>query len=197
MFTEWLRKISRGIVQPLARFLARLGISANALTVLGCLLTIAVAVVLATGRLRLGGVLLIAAASIDGLDGSLARLNGKPTRFGAFLDSVLDRVSESAVFLGLAWWYLGQPGIVEEMLAYIAIAGSFMVSYARARAEGIGVPCKVGLFTRVERSVLLVVALILGFPVPALWILAVGTWITTIHRIVAVYQCAGDAPLEG
>ena len=197
MFTEWLRKVSRGIVQPLARLLSRLGISANIVTILGCLLTVGVATVLATGRLQLGGILLIAAAGIDGLDGSLARLNGRATRFGAFLDSVLDRISESAVLLGLAWWYLGQPGIVEELLAYIAIAGSFMVSYARARAEGIGVPCRVGLFTRVERSVLLIVALILGLTVPALWILAVGTWLTTIHRIVAVYQCVGDSPLEG
>jgi len=197
MFTEWLRKVSRGIVQPLARLLSRLGISANIVTILGCLLTVGVATVLATGRLQLGGILLIAAAGIDGLDGSLARLNGRATRFGAFLDSVLDRISESAVLLGLAWWYLGQPGIAEELLAYIAIAGSFMVSYARARAEGIGVPCRVGLFTRVERSVLLIVALILGLTVPALWILAVGTWLTTIHRIVAVYQCVGDSPLEG
>lgn len=197
MFTDWLRKVSRGIVQPLASFLSRLGFSANAVTILGCLMNVAVAAVLATGRLRLGGVLLIAAAGIDGLDGSLARLNGRPTRFGAFLDSVLDRVSESAILLGLAWWYLGQPGITEELLVYIAIAGSLMVSYVRARAEGIGVPCKVGLFTRVERSILLIAALILGLTVPALWIMAVGTWLTTIHRIVAVYRAAGDAPLEG
>ena len=197
MFTDWLRKVSRGIIQPLATLLARLGISANAVTILGCLMNVGVAVVLATGRLRLGGVLLIAAAGIDGLDGSLARLNGRSTRFGAFLDSVLDRISESVIFLGLAWWYLGQPGITAELLAYVAIAGSLLVSYVRARAEGIGVPCKVGLFTRVERSILLIAALILGFTVPALWILAVGTWVTTIHRIVAVYRCAGDAPLEG
>ena len=94
MFTDWLRKVSRGIIQPLATLLARLGISANAVTILGCLMNVGVAVVLATGRLRLGGVLLIAAAGIDGLDGSLARLNGRSTRFGAFLDSVLDRISE-------------------------------------------------------------------------------------------------------
>jgi CDP-diacylglycerol--glycerol-3-phosphate 3-phosphatidyltransferase len=197
MFTDWLRKVSRGIVQPLVTLLSRLGIPANTVTILGCLMNVGVAVVLATGHLRLGGLLLIAAASVDGLDGSLARLNGGSTRFGAFLDSVLDRISESAVLLGLAWWYLGQPGMVEELLAYIAIAGSLLVSYVRARAEGIGVPCKVGLFTRVERSILLIAALILGFTVPALWILAVGTWLTTIHRIVAVYQSVGDAPLEG
>ena len=197
MFTDWLRKTLRGIIEPLAAFLGRLGLSANAITILGCLMSIGVAAVLATGRLQLGGALLIVAAGVDGLDGSLARLNGGATRFGALLDSVLDRVSESAIFLGLAWWYLGQPGIVEEMLAYVAGAGSLLVSYVRARAEGIGVPCKVGLFTRVERSILLIAALILGLTVPALWILAVGTWLTTIHRIVAVYRATGDAPLEG
>jgi len=197
MFTDWLRKTLRGIIEPLAAFLGRLGLSANAITILGCLMSIGVAAVLATGRLQLGGALLIVAAGVDGLDGSLARLNGGGTRFGALLDSALDRVSESAIFLGLAWWYLGQPGIVEEMLAYVAGAGSLLVSYVRARAEGIGVPCKVGLFTRVERSILLIAALILGLTVPALWILAVGTWLTTIHRIVAVYRATGDAPLEG
>jgi len=197
MFTDWLRKTLRGIIEPLAAFLGRLGLSANAITILGCLMSIGVAAVLATGRLQLGGALLIVAAGVDGLDGSLARLNGGATRFGALLDSVLDRVSESAIFLGLAWWYVGQPGIVEEMLAYVAGAGSLLVSYVRARAEGIGVPCKVGLFTRVERSILLIAALILGLTVPALWILAVGTWLTTIHRIVAVYRLTGNAPLEG
>lgn len=197
MFTEWLRKVSRGIVQPLAAWLARLGISANAVTILGCLMNVGVAVILATGRLRLGGVLLIAAAGVDGLDGSLARMNGGATRFGAFLDSVLDRVSESAIFLGLAWWYLGQPGMAEEMLAYLAVTGSLLVSYVRARAEGIGVPCQAGLLTRVERSILLIAALILGLTVPALWILAIGTWLTTIHRIVAVYRATGNAPLQG
>mgnify|MGYP000871776339 CR=1 FL=1 len=197
MFTDWLRKVFRGIIQALASFLSRLGLSANAVTIIGCLMNVAVAVILATGRLRLGGVLLIAAAGIDGLDGSLARLNGGATRFGAFLDSVLDRISESVIFLGIAWWYLGQPGMVEEMLAYVAIVGSLLVSYVRARAEGIGVPCKVGLFTRVERSILLIAALILGLTVPALWVLAVGTWLTTIHRIVAVYRATGSAPLEG
>jgi len=197
MFTDWLRKASRGIVQPLASFLSRLGLSANAVTILGCALIIGVAVILATGRLRLGGVLLIAAAGVDGLDGSLARLSGRATRFGALLDSVLDRISESAIFLGLVWWYLGQPGLAEELLAYVAVTGSLLVSYVRARAEGVGVPCKVGLFTRVERSILLIAALILGLTVPALWILAVGTWLTTIHRMVAVYRATGDAPLEG
>jgi len=195
MFTEWLRKVTRGITVPVANWLGRIGLSANALTIIGCLLTIAVGVVIATGRLRLGGWGLILAAGLDGMDGTLARQTGKPTKFGAFLDSVLDRVSESAVLLGLAWWYMGQPGRVEEFLAYIAIVGSLLVSYARARAEGIGVECKVGLLTRVERSVVIIAALILGLTPLALWILAIGTVLTALHRMVHVYTHTRDQPL--
>jgi len=195
MFTEWLRRITRGITVPIASLFGRLGISANGLTVLGCMLTVGVAVLISMGHTRLGGVCLIVAAGIDGLDGALARQTGKPTRFGAFLDSVLDRVSESAVLLGMAWWYMGQPGHTEEILAYFAIFGSLMVSYARARAEAIGVECKVGLFTRVERSVVLVAALVLGLTRPGLWLLAVGTILTAAHRVVHVYLRVKDTPL--
>ena len=195
MFTEWLRKVTRWITVPVTSFLSRIGISANAVTILGCLLTVAVAALISQGHLRLGGVCLIVAAGLDGLDGTLARQTGGPTRFGAFLDSVLDRVSESAVLLGLAWWYMGQPGLTEEILVYIAIFGSLMVSYARARAEAIGVECKVGLFTRVERSVVLVACLILGLTPVGLWLLAIGTVLTALHRVVHVYLQTRDAPL--
>ena len=195
MLTQWLRKVTRGITIPIAGFLGRIGVSPNTLTLLGCLLTIGVAVVISRGYLRLGGICLIVAAAFDGLDGTLARQTGRPTKFGAFLDSVLDRVSDSVVLLGLAWWYMTQPGLTEEILAYVATFGSLMVSYARARAEGIGVECKTGLFTRVERSVVLIAALILGLVPIALWLLAIGTVLTAIHRVVYVYLQTKDAPL--
>ncbi len=195
MFTEWLRKVTRGFTSSIAAFLARFGISANALTIAGCLLNIALGVVIATGRLRLAGFCLIIAAGIDGLDGALARQIGRPTKFGAFLDSVLDRLSESAVLLGLAWWYMSQPGRLEEILAYVTIVGSTMVSYTRARAEGIGVDCEVGLFTRVERCLILIAALILGVTSQALWLLAIGTMLTTIQRILFVYLRVRDQAL--
>lgn len=195
MFTEWVRKVTKGIITPIAAFLARFGISANALTVLGCLLHIALGAVIATGRLRLAGCGLIVAASIDGLDGALARQIGRPTKFGAFLDSALDRLSEAAVLAGLAWWYMGQPGRVEELLAYVALVGSTMVSYTRARAEGLGVDCEVGLFTRVERCLILIAALILGVTSQALWLLAIGTLFTTLQRILYVYLRVRDQAL--
>ena len=195
MITDWLRKVFKGVIDAIASFLARLGLTANALTIISCLLDIAVAGVIATGRLRLGGLLLIATLPLDGIDGTLARQMGQPTKFGAFLDSVLDRVSESAVLLALAWWYMGQPGRTEEILAFIAIVGSLLVSYTRARAEGLGIECKVGFFTRVERCAIIVAALILRLTAPALWLLAIGTVFTALHRMVHVYGQAKDTPL--
>lgn len=196
MFTAWLRKTFRGILGPITLFLARLGISANTLTLLGCLLNIAVGVVIATGHLRWGGASLILASGFDALDGSLARQAGKPTKFGAFLDSVLDRISESAIFLGIAWWYMQQGDIVAQIVTYVAIVGSLLVSYTRARAEGVGAECKVGLFTRVERCLILIVALLFKLTTPAMWLLAIGTMGTSIHRILHVYRQLGDTPLE-
>ncbi|MFH1084837.1 MAG: CDP-alcohol phosphatidyltransferase family protein [Chloroflexota bacterium] len=195
MFTAWVRKISAGLLAAFGRVVVRLGISADALTVFGCLLNIGVGVVLATGRLRLGGLLLAPIAALDGLDGTVARQTGGATRFGAFLDSVLDRVSESAVLLGLGIWYMQQPGLIEEILVYAALVGSLLVSYTRARAEGLGLDCKVGLLTRVERCLLLIAALILKVVQPALWILAVGTLATTVHRILHVRAQLKGQPL--
>jgi CDP-diacylglycerol---glycerol-3-phosphate 3-phosphatidyltransferase len=195
MFTDWLRKVFGKGLDAIAAVLVRLGITANAITIVGCLLNIGVGLVLAMGHLRLGGVLVLVVSAVDGLDGTLARIGRGPTKFGAFLDSALDRVSESALFIGLAWYYMGQPGRTEEMLLFVAIVGSLMVSYTRARAEGLGLECKVGLFTRVERCLALSLGLLLGLMDPVLWFLALGTWLTTLHRMLHVYATVKDAPL--
>jgi CDP-diacylglycerol---glycerol-3-phosphate 3-phosphatidyltransferase len=195
MFTDWLRKVFGKGLDAIAAVLVRLGITANAITIVGCLLNIGVGLVLAMGYLRLGGVLVLVVSAVDGLDGTLARIGRGPTKFGAFLDSALDRVSESALFIGLAWYYMGQPGRTEEMLLFVAIVGSLMVSYTRARAEGLGLECKVGLFTRVERCLALSLGLLLGLMDPVLWFLALGTWLTTLHRMLHVYATVKDAPL--
>ncbi|MFP3896409.1 MAG: CDP-alcohol phosphatidyltransferase family protein [Anaerolineales bacterium] len=186
MFTAWLRKAFKGIIDPVAAFLARLGISANGLTIAGCVIAVSVGILLAKGYLRLGGVILLFTMGTDALDGAVARHAGEVTRFGAFLDSSLDRIADASLLLGLGWWYRGQGG-PHDMLASIAAIGSLLVSYTRARAEAIGVECKVGLFTRVERSLVLVVALILGLTAPALWLLALGTVATALHRILHVF----------
>jgi CDP-diacylglycerol---glycerol-3-phosphate 3-phosphatidyltransferase len=195
MFTDWLRKVFRRAIEAIAGFFNRLGVHPNALTIFGCLLQVGVGVVLATGALRLGGVLLAVTSVFDAFDGALARQRGLASKFGAFLDSSLDRVSESGVLVGLAWHFMGQPGRVEELLIYVAIVGSLMVSYTRARAEGLGVECKEGLFTRVERTLVLFIGLVTGWIVPVLWLLAIGSVLTAVHRMVFVYLRLRDEPL--
>ena len=194
MFTDWLRKLFGGLAERVARIFGGLGLSPNALTVIGCLLTIGVAAIIGSGRFLPGGLLLIVTEAFDFIDGTLARIQGKKTKYGSFLDSTLDRVSDSAVLTALAWHYLAQGQDLPVLLALVAIFGSMLVSYTRARAEIIGVDCRVGLLTRVERSAILVVALVLNLVVPALWILAVGTVATAIHRMVYVYLQVRDQP---
>ncbi|NLG27109.1 MAG: CDP-alcohol phosphatidyltransferase family protein [Chloroflexi bacterium] len=195
MFTDWLRKVFGGTAERVARFLGSLGLSPNALTIVGCVLTVGVAVIIGSGRFVLGGLLLIITEVFDFLDGTLARVQGKKTKYGSFLDSTLDRVSDSAVVIALAWYYTQQGNDVAVLLAIVAVFGAMLVSYTRARAEIIHVDCKVGFFTRVERSAILVAALVLNLVVPALWILAIGTVATALHRMVHVYLQVRDQPL--
>lgn len=188
MLTTWLRKTTQWLLFPIASSLGRMGIVANTLTVVGCLLNITVGIMLAQGLFLPGGLLLILASGFDAADGTLARKFGGETKFGGFLDSCLDRVSESAILLGLMWWYLGQPGVAEEFLAALAIFGGMMVSYTRARAEGLGLDCKVGFFTRVERTIVMILGLVSGLVPLMVYIMAVGTVLTAAHRMLYVYQ---------
>ncbi len=178
------------IIEPIARLLGSLGLSPNAVTILGCFLTIAVAGVLASGRLLLAGLLLIVTLAFDAVDGTLARISGQTTRFGAFLDSTLDRWTEVALFVAIVWVYLqanNNPGV---MLAVLALAMSLLVSYTRARAEGIGLECKEGILTRFERMVILILGLIAGQLIWALAIIAALAGITAVQRILVTWQGA-------
>lgn len=188
----------------LARFLSRLpvalltrtGLSPNALTVFGFLMTLAVAWVLYTGRFFLGGFLVLLSGSLDFLDGALARATGRTTKFGAFLDSTLDRFSEAVLFLGLLAYYAGQGAFQESILIGVALTGSMLTSYTRARAEGLGLQGEVGFFTRTERVVLLAIGLIAGnwsnqAMVVVLWILAVLTNLIAVQRIFHVSRQTG------
>ena len=185
MFSELVRKYSRKFLEPLARFISATGVSPNVITVTGTLLMIIVAFVLAKGYFVLGGILITAFAIFDGIDGTLARMMGRTSRFGAFLDSTLDRFSEAIIFLGLFIYYIGQNQQLELVLIYFTVVGSLMVSYARARAEGIGVPLKDGLFTRFERIFLLVVGLLFNQVTIILWILAIFMWMRFCLRVPA------------
>ncbi|MBN1217326.1 MAG: CDP-alcohol phosphatidyltransferase family protein [Anaerolineae bacterium] len=191
MLNNIVRKYSRSFLEPIARFFSRTGLSPNVITVTGFVLTMGVAVVLAQGHLFWGGLLIIAAALFDGIDGTLARMMGRTSRFGAFLDSTLDRFSEAIIFLGLFIYLIGQSQELELILIYATVVGSLMVSYARARAEGIGVPIKEGLFTRFERIFILVTGLLLNQLTLALWVLAIFSNLTAIQRMYLVWRITG------
>jgi CDP-diacylglycerol--glycerol-3-phosphate 3-phosphatidyltransferase len=188
MISDWARKWAQGLITPLARLISRTGITPTGLTVAGFVFNAGVAWVMALGHLRLGGLLVLLAGAFDALDGALARLTDRVTPFGAFLDSTLDRCSEAVLYLGLLAFYAGRGSRLEILLIYLTIVGSFLVSYTRARAEGLDIECKVGLFTRFERVVVLALGLLLGQMLLALAVLAVGSHLTALHRILHVWR---------
>lgn len=189
MISERIGMWVRGYILGIGRVIARLGISPNLLTVLGLVVNAAVAVVIAAGEPRWGGALLLVASAFDMLDGAVARATNHITKFGGFLDSTLDRYSESLVFLGLLIYVLDTDDAkTGAILIFISAMGSLLISYARARAEAAGWKASVGLVARPERVVLLSVCLIIGKPLWALWVLAVTTHLTAITRIIHVWR---------
>lgn len=197
MLSKYGRSFFAAPLARLARYLHRFGVTPNGLSLAGFVLTLVSTGLLAMGHLAWGGVVLWLAASFDMLDGSLARYADQVSKFGAFLDSTLDRYAESITFLGLAAYYVNHPANqMYLLLIFMTLIGSWMVSYTRARAEGLGLECKVGWFQRPERITVLIVGLILGWMLPVLWILAIFTNITALQRIHQVYtQTAG--PVQG
>lgn len=194
MLSSLVRQRAQAFLNILALGLNALGFSPNALTLVGFLGMCAVGLVLANGWLALGGLFIILGGIFDALDGSLARLTNRVTKFGAFLDSTTDRFAEGALFLGLLYYFVQHNMTFVAYLIYLTLLGSLMVSYARARAEGIGVECKEGLMTRFERIALLVIGLVLtavfgDAPILiVLGILAVLTNVTAVQRMWLVYR---------
>ncbi len=186
---DWGRRVAAAIVTPFAAS----GITPNMLTVIGLLLSLFTAGVIATGHVSLGGILLLFAGIFDTFDGALARVTGKASTFGAFFDSTLDRIAEAGIGLGLLLYYTSRQDVRGATLLYLVIIGSLMISYARARAEGLELECKVGLMARPERVIILGIGLILG-PTVTLWVLgllAVTTWFTVIQRIAHIWRVSG------
>lgn len=178
-----VRKVStRYLESPAARLLKKMGLTPNQLTVIGLLLSGATAYLLSEGLFVAGGVLLILASALDMADGSLARLQGRASPAGALLDSTADRISEAVIFLGLLLFYLSPRSISEVLLIFLALISSFMVSYLRARGEGLGVDCNVGVMTRPERVLVLAAGLLIGQIFVALVIIAAFSFITALHR---------------
>jgi CDP-diacylglycerol---glycerol-3-phosphate 3-phosphatidyltransferase len=190
-FTLVPHSVSTRFTDPIVSPLASIGVTPNMISAVGFAGNVAAAAFAAGGQLRVAGALMLIFSALDLLDGALARKTGTVTRFGAIFDSVLDRLSEAAVLAGLLFHYTQIGSHTQEVvLCYAAIIGSLMVSYVRARAEGIGLELREGLFTRAERVILLGGALIIGFGAVlwALWALAVLSHATAIQRVHAVWQ---------
>jgi len=183
------RNLAYRITSPIVRILSKSGITPNALTLINLALNIVAAYVIATGRFLIGGVLILGAGLLDLLDGALARFSKRTTKFGAVLDSTVDRISEAATLCGLLIWYVPQEGATLEIVLILAVLiGSFLVSYIRARAEGLGWQCQVGLFTRAERVIVLAIGLLINQTFVALCILAVFVFVTVLQRLVYVWK---------
>ncbi|HEX6290808.1 MAG TPA: glycosyltransferase [Herpetosiphonaceae bacterium] len=189
MLTEPIEARVRAITQRVVgHVLGRSGITPNMLTMLGLVLTVGVTATLATGHLVWGGVLVLLTSAFDMLDGALARSKEQQSTFGAFFDSTIDRYSEALIFLGLLLHYQQVPASHFELtFVYLAIVGSLMVSYTRARAEALGIECKVGILARPERVILLSLGLIIGWLHVTLAILALFTNFTAAQRIYHVW----------
>jgi CDP-diacylglycerol---glycerol-3-phosphate 3-phosphatidyltransferase len=190
-------------VNPLVERLIRAGVRPNTITTIGTGLVLASAVAYGTGHIRLGGLILLLSGVADTLDGQVARGGAMVTRFGAFYDSTLDRVGDGATFIGIGAFLLTAPAVAYRtpavILCMIAILASVLVSYARARVEGLGLDCKVGIAQRAERILGLGLAsLVFGAGRHALLLeaivglLAVASIITVVQRFVYVHQHAGE-----
>ena len=195
MISEALGTRVRSLTLGIGEILARAGLTPNMITTIGVLLSAVVAFVIAGGNLVVGGVLFLIASAFDMLDGAVARAAGTVTKFGGFLDSTLDRYSETIVLFGVLYYLLQTPdAMVGALLVFAATTGSLLISYARARAEAAGFHASVGLLARPERVIILAIGLLFGLLLPALWILAVGTHLTVFMRIFHVWRITRSNP---
>ncbi|MGD2105796.1 MAG: CDP-alcohol phosphatidyltransferase family protein [Anaerolineae bacterium] len=186
--TEWLRPRAERVLSPVARLLGRLGIHPNAITVVGFLFQVGVGLLFYLGRVRLGGLLLFIVAPLDALDGAVARVTERDGPFGAFLDSTLDRLSDAVLIMGLAAHEYRRGELLLAALLIGALVAALMVSYTRARAESLGVSCKVGLLTRLERVTLAAVMSALGLTAWLAWVLALLSAVTLVQRVAHVHR---------
>lgn len=196
---------ARGILTPLVAGLARAGVTPTAVTLFGLFLNIVSGVVIGSGGAFAGGWILVAAGVCDALDGQLARRTGRASRFGAFLDSTVDRVDETVVLAGITAYFSRSGGVflggmhlsgtALAVVALMALAGSLITSYTRARAEGLGLDCKVGVLERPERVVATVLGLLLGprALAIAMLVILVLSWLTVWQRVHHVRRRTSEA----
>lgn len=180
------KETCRQLIRPLARVLSAIRVRPDALTVAGWVLSLCAATLFALGYTKTAGAVMLFAGLFDALDGAVARESNRMSSFGAFLDSTLDRLSESAIFVGIVFFYASSARPYEALLAGVAMAFSLMTSYTRARAEGLGFECEVGLLERAGRVVILSLFSLMGFLIAGVGLVAVGALVTTAQRILHV-----------
>jgi len=191
ILSDRVKEAGRTLLAPIVRLAMWLRLTPNEVTVAGFVIVLAAAALVATGQLLIGAALLVGGSLLDAVDGALARATGGTSAFGSFLDSTLDRAAEAILYGGIVAYYLrvAVDPIGPVLLALTALAGSFMVSYTRAKAEGIGLSASVGLAPRTERLVLIVAGIALagiGFDIGligAIAVIAVLSVATTLQRI--------------
>lgn len=184
-FTDKMRIVFKSFGEKCAAFLLKIGLSANAVTLIGCAGHIIAAILIAKGHFTSAGILLIFFAVTDFFDGTMSRMKtgGKGTKFGAVLDSTTDRYAEFIVFAGFVYYYAAADDFLTMTVSYAAIMGAILVSYTRAKGEIEGLNMRLGLMSRLERYLLLVPSLLIGCPVIAAWGIALGSHFTAIQRI--------------
>jgi CDP-diacylglycerol--glycerol-3-phosphate 3-phosphatidyltransferase len=188
MLTNTIGRVCSLLLDAIVRVFAALHINPNALTVFGFLLNLVAAYLFAQGYFRWAGVTIILAGLFDMLDGRVARLSNRVTPFGGFFDSVLDRYSDLCLMIGLLVFYGRINRFWYVTLVATVMIGSVMVSYARARAENLIPSCRVGFLERPERTVLLIIGAMFDRMAPVLWVIAVLSTLTVIHRMVYTWQ---------
>ncbi len=193
-FTDFLRRLFKGVLDSIAAFLNKLGIKPNMVTAAGLVGNLIAALFIAYGKLTWGGLIAMLVGPLDALDGTMARMRNESGRYGAFVDSVTDRYSEIALYGGLLVYFNKTGTWQDALLVFFAAVGSIMVSYTRARAEALNFSAKIGLLTRAERYIVLIPGIIFGFPQISLWILALMTHVTALQRFWYVRKQAKETP---
>ncbi|MBP7212670.1 MAG: CDP-alcohol phosphatidyltransferase family protein [Anaerolineaceae bacterium] len=185
---DFLRKTFHEPLNWIASKLLKIGLTPNHITFLGLLGNIGAAVLIGFGQIQWAGLLAVLMAPLDAVDGAMARLRGNNSKFGAFFDSVIDRYDELFLFGGLLIWFYTQENLLGIILSFLSAMGAVLVSYTRARAEGLGISTKVGIMTRIERAIVLILGLLIGKPIWSVGIIALFANITAIQRIVYVWR---------
>ncbi len=180
----------QNLLTPLIASLSRRGFHPNTFTLAGLILTLVAAAAMVMGHLRVGGLIILAGGLCDSIDGNLARTAGKATRFGALFDSTIDRYSEFVMFFGILAYFLTIGDPLTAVVAFLALCGSIMVSYSRARAESLGFDAKAGLMQRAERIVFIGLGALIHPAVFKLviWGVAIFANLTALQRIRHAYK---------